>query len=272
MTYAAYKTSRHWCLVAQCWLLLLALLSGGPLVAQNTRLTDRNTIGWLTNTTTLQFADRWSGHLEYQFRRDNFLQSPQQNLFRTGVNYRVSDRLTLRVGYAWVETFAYGNYPIQAAGRTFPEHRLYQMATLTNPVGRVDISHRFMLEQRWIGRFLTPESPRPDETVYVNRLRYMVRGQLPLSKVSSSAGGKTAYVAAYNEVFIGFGENVNENVFDQNRLGLLVGYRASPTFRVEGGFLQQLVQLPREINGRNVFQYNNGFILNTVVNLDLRRQ
>ncbi|UYZ62340.1 DUF2490 domain-containing protein [Hymenobacter weizhouensis] len=245
------------------------LLAARPAAAQNTRLNDRNTIGWLTNTTTLRFAERWSGHLEYQFRRENGLADWQQSLLRTGVNYQVNDRLTVRLGYAWIETFPYGDYPIQAAGRQFPEHRIYQMATLSNPIGRVEVSHRFMLEQRWFGRFLSPTSPDPDEWVYVNRLRYMARVQVPLSQ--PGPGGRGPYAAAYDEIFLGFGRNVNENVFDQNRLALLLGYRFGPAFRIEGGFFQQRLQLPREIEGRNVFQRNNGFIVNTVVNLDLRR-
>ena len=72
--------------------------------------------------------------------------------------------------------------------------------------------------------------------------------------------------AIYDEIFIGFGKNVNENVFDQNRLGVLLGYRFSSKLRIEGGFLSQIVQLPREINNRNVFQYNNGLIVHTVFN------
>lgn len=247
----------------------LTLLSAEMATAQNTRLNDYNNIGWYTNTTTLRLAERWSGHLEYQFRRDNLIRDWQQSLLRTGLNYQVNDRLTVRLGYAWIETFPYGDYPIQGAGRQFPEHRLYQMATLSNPVGRVEVSHRFMLEQRLFGRFLSATSPGPDEWVYVNRLRYMARVQVPLGQ--PGPGGRGPYAAAYDEILLGFGRNVNENVFDQNRLGLLLGYRFGPKFRLEGGFLQQIVQLPREIEGRNVFQYNQGLILNTIVNLDLRK-
>lgn len=249
---------------------LLALLAL-PAAAQNTRLTDRNPIGWYANFTTLRFAERWSAHLEYQFRRENFITDWQQSLARTGVNYTVNDKLTLRFGYAWIETFPYGDYPIQAAGFRFPEHRLYQMATLNNPIGRVEVSHRFMLEQRWVGRVLrTPENTRDlDEWVYSNRLRYMGRVQVPLRQ--PGPGGRAPYAAAYDEIFIGFGENVGENVFDQNRVGLLLGYRFGPKFRIEGGFFQQIVQLGREIENRNVFQYNNGFIINTYLNLDLRK-
>jgi len=251
--------------------LLLALLGlSRPALAQNTRLEDPNSILWVTNTSTLRFAEKWSGHLEYQWRRDRWGQTWQQSLLRTGINYKVSDALTVRLGYAWVETFPYGDYPIQGAGRQFTEHRGYQLAQLSSPTqGRVEISHRFMLEQRLFGRYLSPASERPDEWVYVNRLRYMLRLQMPLGKPKME--NKTPYLAAYDEILIGFGNNVNANVFDQNRLGLLVGYRFTPQFRVEGGYFQQILQLPRLIGGRNVFQNNQGIILNTVVNLDLRK-
>ena len=98
--------------------------------------------------------------------------------------------------------------------------------------------------------------------------RYLARVQAPLGSPVPAAGG--AY-AASDEVLLSFGHNVNENVFDQNRLALLLGYRFGPKFRLEGGFLQQVVQLPREIGGRNVFQYNNRVVLNTVFTLDLRK-
>lgn len=238
------------------------------LQAQNTRITDRNTIGWFNQFATIQFSNKWSGHLEYQWRREGIVRTWQQSLLRTGINYQATNRLQLRAGYAFVETFPYGDYPLQAAGRAFPEHRTYQMATLTDAVGRVDISHRLMLEQRWIGRFTSPEVPKVDDYLFLNRLRYQLRLQAPLNKPKLEDA--TAYAAVYNEVFVGFGKNVNENVFDQNRLGVLLGYRFNKTLRTEAGFLQQIVQLGREVNARNVFQYNNGVIVNAYYTIDLR--
>ena len=82
----------------------------------------------------------------------------------------------------------------------------------------------------------------------------------------------TPYLAVYDEVFLGFGKNVNENIFDQNRFGILLGYKFSPTLRIEGGFLSQIVQLGREVENRNVFQYNNGIIINSVFNFDLSKK
>jgi Protein of unknown function (DUF2490) len=238
--------------------------------AQNTRITDKNTIGWFSNFTTFKFSGKWSAHLEYQWRRENIVTVWQQSLLRTGINYQASSKLTLRLGYAWVETFAYGDIPLQAAGKRFPEHRAFQMATIADNSSRVEMSHRFMLEQRWIGRYTNAALPRPDDFVFVNRLRYMYRMQMALGK--KKIEDKTAYAALYDEIFAGFGKNVNENIFDQNRLGILIGYRFTKKFRVEGGFLQQIVQLGREVNGRNVFQYNNGIIINSYFNIDFSKK
>ena len=238
-------------------------------IGQNSRITDRNSIGWFNNFTTIKFSSKWSSHLEYQWRRENIVKDWQQSLFRIGVNYQVNNKLTLRAGYAWIETFPYGDISLQAAGKRFPEHRAFQMATITDNAGRVEISNRFMLEQRWLGRYTNAALTKPDDFLFLNRLRYMFRMQMAIGR--KKIEDKTPYAAIYDELFIGFGKNVNENVFDQNRLGILLGYRFNKKFRVEGGFLQQIVQLGREVNNRNVFQYNNGIILNSYFNFDLNR-
>jgi hypothetical protein len=73
----------------------------------------------------------------------------------------------------------------------------------------------------------------------------------------------------YEEVMIGFGKNVDANVFDQNRLGILAGYVFSKNFRIEAGFLNQIQQLGRTVNNKAVFQYNNGPVVNLMVQTDL---
>jgi Protein of unknown function (DUF2490) len=238
-------------------------------LAQNTRVTDKNTIGWFNNFTNLKFSKKWSGHVEYQWRRENFVKDWQQSLFRTGINYQVNNKVALRLGYAWIETFPYGDIPLQAAGKRFPEHRVFQMATIVDKVNKIEMSHRFMLEQRWVGRYTNVALTKPDDFIFLNRLRYMYRMQVPLGKKTIT--DKTTYVAMYDEIFVGFGKNVNENVFDQNRFAFLLGYRFNNKWRVEAGFFQQILQLGREVNNSNVFQYNNGMILNTFFNFDLSK-
>jgi len=232
--------------------------------AQNTRIADKNNIGWYAYTGTFNINKKWSIHTEYQWRRNNVITDWQQSLLRTGISFKVNQKLSLRAGYAWIETFNYGDIPINSFGKQFTEHRVYQMATLNDKIGIAEFSHRFMLEQRWIGRYTNAALVKEDDNFFVNRLRYMYRMQIPLK--GKIIADRRPYAAIYDEIFLGFGKNVNENVFDQNRLGVLLGYRFSSNVRVEGGFLSQIVQLPREINNRNIFQYNNGLIVHTIFN------
>ena len=238
--------------------------------AQNTRTSNYNSIGWYNYFGTFKVSEKFGIHTEYQFRRNEIITEWQQSLLRVGVNYQLNPNIQFRLGYAWIETFPYGEIPINGMGKDFTEHRIFQMVTVTDKVSIFDLSHRFMLEQRWLGTYSDPTLHVEDKYLFLNRLRYMFRLQLPLKGKEIKAN--TPYLAAYDEVFIGFGENVNENVFDQNRLGVLLGYQFNSTLRVEGGYLNQIVQLGREVNGSNVFQYNNGIIVNAVFTFDLSKK
>jgi hypothetical protein len=224
--------------------------------AQN-RMSEHNTIGWFSTTITPAISKKLSLHAEYQWRRDNVVKDWQQSLLRVGVNYKIHPQVTLHAGYGWIETFPYGKYTLASVPRRFPEHRVYEQVVVTANVGKASLLHRFRLEQRWLGRYASINTVRPSY-VFLNRLRYMPRLDIPL--------GEKWYTAFYDEIFIGFGRNVGENVFDQNRVSILIGYKANRNFRAEAGFLNQTVQLGREIEDKNVFQFNNGLIINTYLN------
>ena len=177
--------------------------------------------------------------------------------------------MQLRFGYAWAETYPYGEITLNGFGKDFTEHRLFEMATITDKISILDISHRFVLEQRWIGRYSSANLTNEDEYPFVHRFRYMFRGQIPLK--GKETKDKTPYLAFYEEMLIGFGKNINENVFDQNRIGLLLGYKFNKVARIEIGYINQILQLVREVNNRNVFQHNNGIALNTYINFDLSK-
>jgi opacity protein-like surface antigen len=247
-------------------LLLFLFILGVSARAQNNRLNTTEAIGWYNYFGTFNLSKKVGLHTEYQWRRHNVITNWQQSLLRVGVNYQPNSRIMFRLGYAWIETFPYGEIPINGLGRDFTEHRIFQMAQLTHREGIVDFSHRFMLEQRFVGRYSAASVTREDEFPLLHRMRYMGRVQLPLK--GREIKDKTPYAALYDELFVGFGKNVNANVFDQNRIGILLGYRFSKNVRLEAGYLNQTVQFGRQINGQNVFQYNHGLILNANFNLD----
>ncbi len=232
--------------------------------SQNSRINDYNSIGWYNIFVTKKINDKLSGHLEYQWRRDELILHGQQSLLRTGINYKINQKLSTRLGYGWIETYPYGSINLQAAGKSFTEHRTFQALLLNDQINSIEIQHRFMLEQRWIGRYKKPDITTEDDYSYVNRIRYMLRLQLPIAK--KQMDDKTFYVAAYDEIFIQFGKNVQENIFDQNRLSGLIGYKANKYFKAEIGYLYQAVLFGREIDGKNILQKNNGLIINSYIN------
>ena len=225
--------------------------------SQNNRLQEHNAIGWMATTIALPVSKKISFHTEYQWRRANFLKHWQQSLLRPGITFKINPQVSFQAGYAWALTFPYGTYNLASIPKDFPEHRIYEQVVLTSGIGKTTLTNRIRLEQRWIGRFTSNESEDPFY-VFMNRLRYMPRLDFPLSK--------KWYLAAYDEILMGFGKNVGENIFDQNRVSTIVGYNGSNHFRIEGGFINQTVQLGREIENKNVFQYNNGLILSSFFN------
>lgn len=246
-------------------ILLLILTSIGiPSFSQNTRISDPNTIGWYAFSANIKLNKLWTLNSEFQWRRDKLISNPMQNLLRLGINYSVNPKLSVRAGYALAETYNYGDIPLNNLGKQFTEHRSWQMVNLTDKVKAFELSHRFMLEQRFIGRYSKTQLSKEDQFIFSNRFRYMFRVQVPLK--GNTMADNTPYLAVYDELLIGFGKNVNENVFDQNRLGVLLGYRFNSKTRIEGGYLNQIVQLSREVEGRNVFQNNKGILVSTILN------
>jgi hypothetical protein len=236
---------------------------GNSSFAQEQRLSDYNSIGWLAYVGTIKVSPKFALHTEYQWRRVDGLENPQQSLLRAGVNYAMRKDVSLNAGYAFAETDPYGDYP---NANTFSEHRIYEQIFLKNPVGKVDVSHGFTLEQRFIEKFSTLNGVTNTDWIFLNRIRYRIRTEIPVYK--NSTDNNSWSIILLDEVFVGFGKNVGANVFDQNRLAALVGYKVNKNVKIEAGYLSQILQQGKRVNDKSVFQYNSGFMLTTHLSFD----
>lgn len=232
------------------------------LFAQNDRVNDHNYLNWLQTFNTISLNKKWSLHLEYQWRRDNGLKYWQQSLLRVGANFKLNENITAHIGYAWVETFPYGDYPIANNG-TFPEHRIYEQISFRQPVNKFLFTHRFRIEQRLLGRVKTGTDREIEDWLFLHRFRYQFRMQHPFY----TNGDKQFYGAAADEIFIGAGKNVGVNIFDQNRIILLLGYKLNKKLSIEAGYFNQTLQQGRRINNSTIMQRNNGWMLGSYLNL-----
>ncbi|SNR31568.1 MULTISPECIES: DUF2490 domain-containing protein [Hymenobacter] len=236
--------------------------------SQTPRLTDRNTLGWFVYSGDHRVTEKWAVHTEYQWRRMNWVRAPQQQLARLGVVHTLSQRVEASGGYTYFQTHRYGEYPT-VPNRPEPEHRLYEDISLADKLGRVSLTHRIRLEQRWLGTRAREGQGRVQEWAYQNRIRYQLSGQYPLKGAAVDDG--EWYVNAFDELFMGFGRNVGNNVFNQNRLSGGLGYQFTSNAKVELNYLFQISQhaTPEPASQRPVFEINNGFRLNVLYDLDL---
>lgn len=217
--------------------------------AQNDRLSDHNNTNWLQLFNTIKLNKNWSLHAEYQWRREHGLKNWQQSLFRFGVNNKLSEQITVHLGYAFVETFSYGDFPIAVSG-TFPEHRIYEQIIFRQPIKKWIFTHRFRIEQRWLGRVKASSNGEIEEWLFLHRFRYQFRTQFTFSP--------KWYAVAGDEIFIGAGKNIGINIFDQNRIFLSAGHKLGPTVSIEVGYFNQTLQQGRRINSKSIIQDNNG--------------
>jgi hypothetical protein len=242
-------------------ILLPVIFSVINLAAQNDRVNDFNNINWLQAFNTISLNKKWSLHLEYQWRRTHGLKNWQQSLLRIGANYKLNDNMAVHLGYGWIETFPYGDYPIASTG-TFTEHRIYEQLNLRQPVGTMLFTHRFRIEQRWLERFVSGINGPVNDWFFLHRFRYQFRVQQPIY----TKGDKQFYGAAADELFIGAGKNLGTNIFDQNRIFLLLGYKLNKKLSLEGGYFNQTLQQGRRVNNQTIMQRNNGIVVSSIIN------
>ena len=102
-------------------------------------------------------------------------------------------------------------------------------------IKKLALAHRFRLEQRFI--------ERQTDNVFAQRLRYFVRGLIPVEK-SSGAFTKGMFAGLQNELFLNLQhkEKLNNKVFDQNRAYAFLGYRLKKEIDLELGYLNQYVK------------------------------
>ena len=211
---------------------------------------------------TIRLNKKFDWLAEVQWRRTEGLTAPQQLLLRSAIQYRLNNQVSFATGYAWIETYPYGDFPIAANG-TFPERRIYEQAVIKQSLGKLSMNHRFRVEQRWIGRRAAGTERQIEEWIFSNRFRYLVRLQLPVVNTTQF----NLYAAAADEIFINAGKKVGINIFDQNRVHFLLGSSLNSHLGLEVGYVKQTVQQGRRNSNNNtVIQNNDGVTVAVLVN------
>ena len=142
-------------------------------------------------------------------------------LFRPALGYRLSSRVSVWAGYAWV-----GAYADAADAKDVIEHRAWQQVTVAGAVGQMTYQLRPRLEQRF----------RTGESTAV-RARLLARANVAFWY------GSPLGLASWDEAFFALGDTSwgAPGGFDQNRLFLGLGYTQG-AMRIEVGYIGTTVR------------------------------
>ncbi len=99
------------------------------------------------------------------------------------------------------------------------ENRLYEQIVLKNSLGKVKLTHRYMLEHRFL--------ELPTKNVFQQRMRYRLQAIIPLSK--------TLFLNVWEEILL----NLQKNAFAENRMHASIGYKFSKKFNIQAGYVKQ---------------------------------
>lgn len=188
---------------------------------------------------TAAINDRWGVAGEIQYRAYNFSMDLQQLLIRSSVTYypiKGNYNFQVGAGFAYIR-----NEPLPEHDDDIPvteEQRLFQQLTLKQQFGRLNITHRYRVEERFM------------ESDFNMRYRYALQSQFYLNK--PTAVPNAVYLSAYNELFIAN----TKPMFDRNRLYGGLGYCISPTLKMEAGPMWQYQENATQVQIQFMIQHN----------------
>lgn len=168
-----------------------------------------------------KLSENWGIWAESQYRNYNFAGDLEQFFVRSAITYDFKGTgAQAALGYGFFRTENYiGNTDDKFH---FNENRIYQQLITNQRFGRLYMTHRYRMEERFF---------QDDLKI---RFRYFLGLNLCLNKPERVPG--TVYLAAYNELFI----NAYSPAFDRNRVYGAGGYVISPKLRAETGLMYQL--------------------------------
>jgi hypothetical protein len=186
---------------------------------------------WVSINNTVRLSEKWGFVADIHERRNNFLKDASFHFVRFGVDYWITDNITLVAGYAhlWLA-------PSKEGWKTFAnENRTYQQLQMFSKAGKITILQRLRNEQRWQQK-MANDKPT-GENKFTDRIRYLLNLTIPVFKNEHYP----ALVLA-DELCVQFGKEVVYNTFDQNRLFIGIKQKVTKDLSFDLGYMRLFQQ------------------------------
>ncbi len=228
----------RWILI---WIVTWSLASGTPVAAQAESTLNHDFRLWSPVYLTVPLSSSFLGYMEVNPRFGDNVSELDQLFFRPALGYKVTNRLSVWQGYAWI-----GSYQPRFTG----EHRSFQQLIYNRKFSFFKLLSRSRLEQRVIDRA---------DGVAV-RARTMLRGDFPIPQAPDWA------LVVYDEVFVNVNTTTNgpQAGLDQNRIFLGLNRKVTNHISMDMGY--QLQALNTAKSGL-INQLNHIMLLQFFINL-----
>ena len=186
---------------------------------------------WTAATVTggLRLGSKWRYYGEFQPRLGNDWQTWERLIARGALGYKLESGLTLWGGYGYMPSLVDNKFHHDYS----PESRIWQMATYNHKVDTTEISHRGILEQRFIDKA-------------ANEVAHRLRYRLKISEPLMTIGKETIFGwSVSDELMINANsvESGPQTGFDRNRLST-GPYLQRGTWRGDLGYMWEASDRP----------------------------
>lgn len=218
--------------------LFLTLLSFTA-AAQRTREVQRQNHFWTSINTQIRISNNVFLVGDLHVRRTDYLKHNNFYYTRLGAGYNITKNLSVSIsaGHMWLANKT-------ATTELFVnENRLVEQVQLVQPLGKVQLSQRLRIEQRWVQKVINNELS--DQYRYSTRYRYQLALNIPVSN-----NKYVPAIALSDELMLQTGKDIVYNNFDQNRIFAGIKQQITPSLAFDFGYMRVFQQ---RLSG---YQYN----------------
>jgi hypothetical protein len=172
---------------------------------------------WFQYYNQTKLSDKWTLLVDGGFRWKEGFQESSQFIVRAAMGYSLTSNIQISSGLAHL-----GFYSSDKISKV--EFRPYQEITVKNKFNKIDLNHRYRVEERFFKSVDNGVIQSPNTFNF--RFRYSLMLSIPLFQLSKEKPEKVFILNIGDEIFVNAGSDIVDNVFDQNR------FIISPTFKL----------------------------------------
>jgi len=196
---------------------------------------ETRSMAWFSSVNSFRLNGKWGLQFDFVLRTGDEWKYLQTMMLRTGISYKLSESTTAFAGYNNVRS----RVIIGDVSGYASEHQIWEQLFIRHRLFNLLYTlHRPLFEQRFVSiPVIKNNSIETEDHSFALRLRYLFRNVLPFKKQENFAKG--VYAVAQQEILLNIGDKsaVNGKTYDQFRALTGLGYRFSPKFDLETGYL-----------------------------------